>query len=34
MIDPKETRKELVEALSIASTFVIESEYKTGILQT
>ena len=34
MIDPKETRIELVEALSIASTFVIESEYKTGILQT
>jgi len=34
MIDPKETRQELVEALSIASTFVIGHEYKTGVLQT
>ena len=34
MIDPKETREELTEALSIASTFVIEDEYKTGVLQT
>jgi acetyl-CoA carboxylase carboxyltransferase component len=34
MIDPKETREELTEALSIASTFVIEGEYKTGVLQT
>ena len=34
MIDPEETREELTEALSIASTFVIEDEYKTGVLQT
>lgn len=34
MIDPQDTRLELMEALSIASTFVIDSEYKTGILQT
>ena len=34
MIDPVETRKELEEALSIASTFEIKNEYKTGILQT
>jgi acetyl-CoA carboxylase carboxyltransferase component len=34
MIDPKETREELTEALSIASTFVIKDEYKTGVLQT
>ena len=34
MIDPKETREELTEALSIASTFVIKGEYKTGVLQT
>jgi len=34
MIDPSETRQELIESLEIASTFVIKDEYKTGILQT
>ena len=34
MIDPSETRQELIESLAIASTFVIKDEYKTGILQT
>ena len=34
MIIPEETRDELREALSIASTFVLEGEYKTGVLQT
>jgi len=34
MIVPEETRTELMDALSIASTFVIETEYKTGVLQT
>jgi 3-methylcrotonyl-CoA carboxylase beta subunit len=34
MINPDETRSELIEALSIASTFEIIGEYKTGVLQT
>ncbi|MDP7008251.1 MAG: acyl-CoA carboxylase subunit beta [Phycisphaerales bacterium] len=34
MIVPTETRSELTEALSVASTFVIEDVYKTGVLQT
>ncbi len=34
MIVPKESRAELIEALSIASTFEIANEYKTGVLQT
>jgi 3-methylcrotonyl-CoA carboxylase beta subunit len=34
MIDPEETRQELIEALSISSTFVIADEFKTGVLQT
>ena len=34
MINPEETRSELIEALSIASTFEMVSEYKTGVLQT
>ncbi len=34
MINPTNTRQELIEALSIASTFEIEGEYKTGVLQT
>ncbi len=34
MIDPDETRDELIEALSIASTFEMVGEYKTGVLQT
>ncbi len=34
MINPEETRSELIEALSIASTFEMGSEYKTGVLQT
>ena len=34
MINPEETRNELIDALSIASTFEIVGEYKTGVLQT
>jgi acetyl-CoA carboxylase carboxyltransferase component len=34
MINPEETRNELIEALSIASTFEMPSDYKTGVLQT
>ncbi|MFT4593008.1 MAG: 3-methylcrotonyl-CoA carboxylase beta subunit [Phycisphaerales bacterium] len=34
MIEPEKTRVELIEALSIASTFEMPSEYKTGVLQT
>jgi len=34
MIDPESTRQELIEALSIASTFEVSGEYKTGVLQT
>ena len=34
MIEPEKTRIELIEALSIASTFEMPSEYKTGVLQT
>ena len=34
LINPDETREELIHALSIASTFEIAKEYKTGILQT
>jgi acetyl-CoA carboxylase carboxyltransferase component len=34
MINPEETRQELIEALSISSTFVIADEFKTGVLQT
>ncbi|MBT4530454.1 MAG: acyl-CoA carboxylase subunit beta [Phycisphaerae bacterium] len=34
MIEPLKTREELMQALSIASTFVIADEYKTGVLQT
>ena len=34
LIVPENTRNELIEALSIASTFEIAAEYKTGVLQT
>ena len=34
MIVPEHSRDELIQALSIASTFVIADEYKTGVLQT
>jgi acetyl-CoA carboxylase carboxyltransferase component len=34
LIEPEHTRRELIEALSIASTFEIAPEYKTGVLQT
>jgi acetyl-CoA carboxylase carboxyltransferase component len=34
LIEPEHTRQELIEALSIASTFEIAPEYKTGVLQT
>ncbi|MBT4524601.1 MAG: acyl-CoA carboxylase subunit beta [Phycisphaerae bacterium] len=34
MINPDDTREELIHALSIASTFEIAKEYKTGVLQT
>ncbi len=34
LINPAETRSELIDALAIASTFVIADEFKTGILQT
>ena len=34
LINPEDTRQELIEALSIASTFEIKGEYKTGVLQT
>jgi acetyl-CoA carboxylase carboxyltransferase component len=34
MIDPAQTRQELTDALSIASTFVVKNDYKTGVLQT
>ena len=34
MIVPTDTRNELTTALSIASTFVISQDYKTGVLQT
>lgn len=34
MIIPSETRSELTEVLSIASTFEIRGEYKTGVFQT
>jgi 3-methylcrotonyl-CoA carboxylase beta subunit len=34
MIDPENTRQELINALSIASTFEIADDYKTGVLQT
>ena len=34
LIEPEHTRSELIEALSIASTFEIAPEYKTGVLQT
>ena len=34
IINPEETRSELIEALSIASTVDIHGEYKTGVLQT
>ena len=34
LINPEDTRLELIEALSIASTFEIKGEYKTGVLQT
>jgi len=34
LIEPEHTRDELIQALSIASTFVIADEYKTGVLQT
>jgi len=34
LIAPENTRSELIEALSIASTFEIAPEYKTGVLQT
>lgn len=34
MIDPQDTRQELINALSIASTFEMAEDYKTGVLQT
>ncbi len=34
MIEPHRTREELADALQIASTFPIEGEYRTGVLQT
>ncbi len=34
MIVPQETRNELIRALSVASTFELTGEYKTGVLQT
>jgi acetyl-CoA carboxylase carboxyltransferase component len=34
MIVPQETRDELIQALSIASTFEISGKYSTGVLQT
>ncbi len=34
MIDPEDTRVELIEALSIASTFEMPSDFKTGVFQT
>jgi len=34
LIVPEETRNELIEALSIASTFEIDSHFQTGVLQT
>ena len=34
MIEPKNTREELMQALSVASTFVIAEEFTTGVLQT
>ena len=34
MIVPENSRDELIQALSIASTFIIADEYKTGVLQT
>ena len=34
MVNPTETRSELTEVLSIASTFEIKGEYKTGVFQT
>jgi len=34
MIDPGDTRQELINALSIASTFEMADDYKTGVLQT
>ncbi|MAI66251.1 MAG: methylcrotonoyl-CoA carboxylase [Phycisphaerae bacterium] len=34
MIDPADTRQELIHALSIASTFEMADDYKTGVLQT
>jgi 3-methylcrotonyl-CoA carboxylase beta subunit len=33
MIEPDKTREELIRALEIASTFRIEGEFKTGVLQ-
>ena len=34
IIEPHRTREELAAALQIASTFSIEGEYRTGVLQT
>jgi acetyl-CoA carboxylase carboxyltransferase component len=34
MIEPGHTRNELIEALQVASTFPIEGEFRTGVLQT
>ncbi|MCH2135331.1 MAG: acyl-CoA carboxylase subunit beta [Phycisphaerales bacterium] len=34
LIEPHRTRDELMDALQIASTFPIEGEYRTGVLQT
>ena len=34
MIDPSDTRQELIQALTIASSFDIQDEFKTGVLQT
>ena len=34
IIEPHRTRDELTDALQIASTFPIEGEFRTGVLQT
>ena len=34
IVEPHRTREELITALQIASTFPIEGEYRTGVLQT
>lgn len=34
LIEPEHTRRELIEVLSVASTCDLDTEYKTGVLQT